>query len=73
MDGLICTGETYSNVAKMTFAKAAAFEDPAALFNILALVEVDGAPGVAIDAGVDEAACEGACSQGREVEHVPCA
>lgn len=30
---MICTGETYSNVAKMTFAKAAALEDPAALFN----------------------------------------
>ena len=32
-DGLICTGETYKNVVKMTFAKGAALEDPAALFN----------------------------------------
>jgi hypothetical protein len=32
-DGLICTGETYKNVVKMTFAKGAALEDPSGLFN----------------------------------------
>ena len=32
-DGLICTGETYTNVVKMTFAKGAALKDPAGLFN----------------------------------------
>ena len=32
-DGLICTGETYKNVVKMTFSKGAALEDPAGLFN----------------------------------------
>jgi hypothetical protein len=32
-DGLICTGETYKNVVKMTFAKGAQLEDPAGLFN----------------------------------------
>jgi hypothetical protein len=32
-DGLICTGETYKNVVKMTFAKGAALQDPAGLFN----------------------------------------
>ena len=32
-DGLICTGETYKNVVKMTFARGAALEDPAGLFN----------------------------------------
>ena len=32
-DGMICTGETYKNVVKMTFAKGAALEDPASLFN----------------------------------------
>jgi len=32
-DGLICTGETYKNVVKMTFAKGAALKDPAGLFN----------------------------------------
>jgi hypothetical protein len=32
-DGLICTGETYKNVVKMTFAKGAALEDPSGVFN----------------------------------------
>jgi hypothetical protein len=32
-DGLICTGETYRSVVKMTFARGAALEDPAGLFN----------------------------------------
>jgi len=32
-DGLICTGETYKNVVKMTFARGAALPDPSGLFN----------------------------------------
>ena len=32
-DGLICTGETYKSIVKMTFAKGAALKDPARLFN----------------------------------------
>ena len=32
-DGLICTGEAYKNVVKMTFAKGASLEDPSGLFN----------------------------------------
>src|SRR6516162_4384183 len=32
-DGLICTGETYKSIVKMTFAKGAHLEDPAGLFN----------------------------------------
>jgi hypothetical protein len=32
-DGLICTGETYKSVVKMTFAKGAALDDPSGLFN----------------------------------------
>ena len=32
-DGLICTGETYKNVVKLTFAKGALLKDPARLFN----------------------------------------
>ena len=32
-DGLICTGETYKKVVKMTFAKGASLADPAGLFN----------------------------------------
>jgi hypothetical protein len=32
-DGLICTGETYKSVVKLTFAKGASLDDPAGLFN----------------------------------------
>jgi hypothetical protein len=32
-DGIICTGETYKSVVKMTFAKGAALKDPSRLFN----------------------------------------
>ena len=32
-DGLICTGESYKNVVKMTFARGAALDDPTDLFN----------------------------------------
>jgi len=32
-NGMICTGETYKKVVKMTFAKGASLEDPSALFN----------------------------------------
>ena len=32
-DGIVCTGETYKAVVKLTFAKGAALEDPAGLFN----------------------------------------
>ena len=32
-DGIICTGESYKNVVKLTFAKGASLSDPAALFN----------------------------------------
>src|SRR3954452_24335707 len=32
-DGLICTGETYKSVVKLTFAKGASLKDPAGLFN----------------------------------------
>ncbi|MDX6663040.1 MAG: hypothetical protein QOG09_1142 [Solirubrobacterales bacterium] len=32
-DGLICTGETYKKVVKMTFAKGASLKDPSGLFN----------------------------------------
>jgi hypothetical protein len=32
-DGLICTGETYKSVVKMTFAKGASLKDPSGLFN----------------------------------------
>ena len=32
-DGLICTGETYKSIVKITFAKGAALDDPSGLFN----------------------------------------
>ena len=32
-DGIVCTGETYKNAVKMTFAKGAALQDPSGLFN----------------------------------------
>jgi hypothetical protein len=44
-DGLICTGETYKTVVKMTFAKGAALQDPSGLFN----ASLDGNTRRAID------------------------
>ena len=32
-DGIICTGETYKNIVKLTFAKGASLDDPSRLFN----------------------------------------
>jgi hypothetical protein len=55
-DGIICTGESYKTVVKLTFAKGASLEDPARLFNS----SLDGNVRRAIDipegAEVDEAA-----------------
>ena len=44
-DGMICTGESYKSVVKLTFAKAAALEDPSGLFN----ASLDGKVRRAID------------------------
>ena len=43
--GLICTGETYKSVVKLTFAKGASLEDPSGLFN----ASLDGTTRRAID------------------------
>jgi hypothetical protein len=55
-DGIICTGESYKNVVKLTFAKGASLRDPAGLFNS----SLDGNVRRAIDIregdDVDEAA-----------------
>jgi len=55
-DGMICTGETYKTAVKMTFAKGAALDDPAGLFN----ASLDGNVRRAIDFhegdAIDEAA-----------------
>jgi hypothetical protein len=57
--GIVCTGETYKNVVKMTFAKGAALKDPSGLFNS----SLDGNVRRAIDIHerdqVDEAALKG--------------
>ena len=44
-DGIICTGETYRNIVKMTFAKGAVLQDPSHLFN----ASLDGNTRRAID------------------------
>jgi hypothetical protein len=49
-DGIICTGESYKKVIKLTFAKGAALEDPARLFNS----SLEGNVRRAIDIGEDE-------------------
>jgi hypothetical protein len=49
-DGIICTGETYKSVVKMTFAKGAALKDPSNLFNS----SLDGNTRRAIDFHEDE-------------------
>lgn len=50
-DGIICTGETYKNVVKVTFAKGASLKDPARLFNS----SLDGNVRRAIDIHENEA------------------
>ena len=44
-NGIICTGETYKNIVKLTFAKGAALQDPSRLFN----ARLDGNTRRAID------------------------
>jgi hypothetical protein len=48
--GLICTGETYKDKVKLTFAKGALLDDPAGLFN----ASLDGNVRRAIDIGKDD-------------------
>src|SRR3954468_4507612 len=50
-DGIICTGESYKTVVKLTFAKGASLEDPTGLFNS----SLDGNVRRAIDIREDEA------------------
>ena len=49
-DGIICTGETYKAVVKLTFAKGASLEDPSGLFN----ASLEGNTRRAIDIREDE-------------------
>jgi len=55
-DGIICTGESYKNVVKLTFAKGASLKDPARLFN----ASLDGNVRRAIDIHQGEAVDESA-------------
>ncbi|HXC07813.1 MAG TPA: DUF1801 domain-containing protein [Steroidobacteraceae bacterium] len=55
-DGIICTGETYKSVVKLTFAKGASLKDPARLFNS----SLDGNVRRAIDIRMDEEVDESA-------------
>jgi hypothetical protein len=54
--GIVCTGETYKNVVKMTFAKGAALKDPAGLFNSSLEGNVRRAIDIHVSDKVDEAA-----------------
>jgi hypothetical protein len=55
-DGIICTGETYKSVVKLTFAKGASLKDPSGLFNS----SLDGKTRRAIDIREGEEIDEGA-------------
>ncbi len=55
-DGMICTGETYKSVVKLTFAKGASLDDPSGLFNS----SLDGNTRRAIDVHEGETIDEGA-------------
>ncbi len=54
--GIVCTGETYKNVVKMTFAKGAALKDPSGLFNSSLDGNVRRAIDIHEDDKIDEAA-----------------
>ena len=58
-DGIICTGESYKSIVKLTFAKGASLEDPAKLFNSSldgnARRAIDIHEGEEVDAGAFEA------------------
>src|ERR1700683_605880 len=54
--GIVCTGETYKNAVKMTFAKGAALKDPSGLFNSSLDGNVRGAVDIHEGGKVDEAA-----------------
>jgi hypothetical protein len=55
-DGIICTGETYKKVVKLTFPKGASLEDPAGLFNSSLEGNTRRAIDIAEDDEIDEAA-----------------
>ncbi|HEY7152010.1 MAG TPA: DUF1801 domain-containing protein [Solirubrobacterales bacterium] len=54
-DGIVCTGETYKSVVKLTFAKGASLEDPSGLFNSSLEGNVRRAIDIREDDQIDEA------------------
>ena len=58
-DGMICTGETYQRVVKLTFAKGASLDDPTGLFNASLTGNVRRAIDLHEGDAVDEAALQG--------------
>lgn len=59
--GIICTGETYKNVVKLTFAKGASLPDPAGLFNASLAGSTRQAIDFHEDDAIDEAALKISC------------
>ena len=57
--GMVCTGETYKSVVKLTFARGAALEDPAGLFNSSLEGNVRRAIDIREGEALDEAALKG--------------
>ena len=55
-DGILCTGETYKKVVKLTFAKGASLDDPAGLFNSSLAGNTRRAIDIHEDEEIDEAA-----------------
>jgi hypothetical protein len=55
-DGIVCTGETYKSVVKMTFAKGASLNDPSGLFNSSLEGKVRRAIDIREDDEIDEVA-----------------
>jgi hypothetical protein len=68
-DGLICTGETYKSVVKMTFAKGAALKDPSGLFNS-SLEGTQGEPSTSARREDRRGGVEGSHSRRRDPEQV---
>jgi len=58
-NGMVCTGETYKSVVKLTFAKGASLNDPSGLFNSSLEGKVRRAIDIREDDQIDEAALKG--------------
>ena len=58
-DGIICTGETYKSVVKLTFMKGASLKDPSGLFNSSLAGQTRRANDIKEGEEIDEAALEG--------------